>query len=123
MAKVKAFQDADGVPYAYRFTCPGCGDEHILHTGKPNTLGASWSFNNDVDKPTFQPSLNYRTGHYCPGSPPAEACWLCKEAREDNHPSLCLVCHSFIRDGKIQFLGDCTHAFAGQTLELPEIEE
>lgn len=29
------------------------------------------------------------------------------------------VCHSFIRDGQIQFLSDCTHALAGQTVPLP----
>jgi hypothetical protein len=33
------------------------------------------------------------------------------------------VCHSFVTDGKIQFLGDCTHALAGQTVELPEQED
>lgn len=26
----------------------------------------------------------------------------------------------FIRDGQIQFLGDCTHALAGKTVPLPE---
>ena len=31
------------------------------------------------------------------------------------------VCHHFIRDGKIQFLGDCTHALRGQTVDLPDI--
>ena len=29
-------------------------------------------------------------------------------------------CHSFIRDGKIQYLNDCTHEFAGKTVELPD---
>lgn len=31
------------------------------------------------------------------------------------------VCHSFVRDGRIQFLADCTHAMAGQTVDLPEV--
>lgn len=30
------------------------------------------------------------------------------------------ICHSFVRDGKIEFLNDCTHELAGTTLELPE---
>lgn len=30
------------------------------------------------------------------------------------------VCHSFVRAGKIEFLGDCTHALAGQTVALPD---
>ncbi len=29
------------------------------------------------------------------------------------------VCHSFLTDGRIQFLDDCTHAMAGQTVDLP----
>jgi len=28
-------------------------------------------------------------------------------------------CHSFVKDGQIQFLGDCDHALAGQTVDLP----
>ncbi len=28
--------------------------------------------------------------------------------------------HSFIKDGMIEFLGDCTHKLAGQTVDLPE---
>ena len=32
------------------------------------------------------------------------------------------VCHSFITDGRIQFLGDCTHELKGQTVELPEVK-
>jgi hypothetical protein len=30
------------------------------------------------------------------------------------------VCHSFITDGQIQFLGDCTHPMAGQTVPIPK---
>jgi len=31
------------------------------------------------------------------------------------------ICHSFITDGKIQFLSDCTHHLAGQTVDLNDI--
>jgi hypothetical protein len=30
------------------------------------------------------------------------------------------VCHSFVTDGRIQFLNDCTHPLAGQTVDIPE---
>lgn len=30
------------------------------------------------------------------------------------------VCHCFVADGAMQFLGDCTHALAGQTVPIPE---
>jgi hypothetical protein len=52
-----------------------------------------WGFNGDCDKPTISPSL------------------LCK-----SH----ITCHSFIVDGKIQFLSDCTHKLAGQTVDIPD---
>lgn len=32
------------------------------------------------------------------------------------------VCHSFVRDGRIQFLSDCTHKLANQTVDLPDID-
>ena len=32
-----------------------------------------------------------------------------------------LTCHSFVTDGRIQFLADCTHPLAGQTVDLPEV--
>jgi len=31
------------------------------------------------------------------------------------------VCHSYVTDGRIQFLADCTHALAGLTVDLPEL--
>lgn len=30
------------------------------------------------------------------------------------------ICHSFVRDGQIQYLGDCTHEYAGKTVDLPD---
>jgi hypothetical protein len=33
------------------------------------------------------------------------------------------ICHSFITDGRIQFLGDCTHRLAGQTVPIPDWED
>jgi hypothetical protein len=35
-------------------------------------------------------------------------------------PGQPVVCHSFVTDGRIQFLEDCTHELAGQTVDLPE---
>lgn len=76
------------------FTCPGCDCDHAIPVEKPNPAnGAMWSFNGDLDRPTFSPSLH-----------------------------LVGFCHSFVTDGRIQFLSDCTHALAGQTVDLPEVE-
>jgi len=33
-----------------------------------------------------------------------------------------IVCHSFVRNGVIEFLGDCTHELAGQSVELLDVD-
>jgi hypothetical protein len=82
-------------PGVYHLYCPGCECEHAVYTQFRNSLNAIWSWNGSMDRPTFNPSL------------------LVKWTGSVNH-----VCHSFIRDGRIQFLNDCTHKLAGQTVEL-----
>lgn len=98
MAKVYPLKNDNGVVVAYGFTCPGCGCDHAI-----TILGQrAWSFNGDVNKPTFTPSLLvFAQPKSIPPGP---------------------RCHSFIREGKIQFLGDCEHALANQTVDLPDVE-
>lgn len=93
--------------------CPGCKTHHVLHTKiMPDGVSNGWSFNGDFDKPTFSPSLLVRTGKYVPGH----------ENYDDEGLGLSSICHSFITEGKIQFLGDCTHDLKNQTIELPEVD-
>lgn len=33
------------------------------------------------------------------------------------------VCHSFVRDGRIEFLGDCTHELAGKSVALEPVDD
>ena len=105
-----------GADRAATFKCPGCGDTHVIRVSGPK----AWGFNGSVERPTFTPSLLVRTGHFVtPGE-----CWCNydKAHPDDASGFACYRCHSFITDGRIQFLGDCTHALAGQTVDLPEIE-
>ena len=53
-----------------------------------------WTFNGDPDNPTVTPSLVIK--------------------HSDN-----VKCHLFVRDGKIEFLNDSTHALKGRTVEIP----
>lgn len=81
------------------FECPGCQMIHgISHGSGP---GPRWGWNGNVDKPTFTPSV------------------LVRYAWADGDR----VCHSFVTDGCIQFLSDCTHTLAGKTVELPGWED
>lgn len=82
----------------------------------------AWTFNGDYDRPIFSPSVLVRTGHFVPGHENG-LCW-CTYAKE--HPDdgfKCSICHSFVRYGQIQFLNDCTHALAGQTVPLKPFDE
>lgn len=93
------------------FMCPGCREPHQVDLGR-------WSFNGSMERPTFSPSLLVRSGHHAgPGD-----CWCTWNAANPGEPSgfACQVCHSFITDGQIQFLSDCTHALAGRTVPLPD---
>jgi hypothetical protein len=77
----------------FQFYCPGCKCIHSLNN--------SWNFNNDYDnEPTFNPSI------------------LVTGRGDPNYR-----CHSFIREGKIQFLSDCSHELKSQTIDLPEFKE
>lgn len=59
------------------------------------------------------------SGHYVRS--PNAGCWCAwnKDHPDDPTKFKCGVCHSFVRAGRIEFLGDCTHALAGQTVPLP----
>lgn len=84
------------------FWCPGCNSTHqvrVVGDGRPPPL---WSWNGNMVQPTFQPSIKVTTP------------WSRDE--QDEHDD---ICHSFVTDGRIQFLDDCTHKLAGQTVPLP----
>lgn len=112
-----AFKDGN---VAYR--CPGCKHIHVLNVtvGRPRP---TWSSTVADSGLTLQPSVHAKTGHYCPGEKQSPNCWLCNDAAASGDPdSSCGVCHHYVRDGKIQFLPDCTHALAGQTVDMVEYD-
>jgi hypothetical protein len=82
--------------------CPACGYGHLFRTAPHKDLPV-WSFNGDRDRPTFSPSMlvNARTHVANPNA---------------------ILCHSFVREGRIEFLSDCSHSMAGQTVDLPDVE-
>lgn len=59
-----------------------------------HVFDSRWTFNGDLERPTFSPSL------------------LCNQNDSERR------CHLFVREGKIEFLGDCAHHLAGQTVEM-----
>jgi hypothetical protein len=102
-----------------RFWCPGCQTFHGLRVAPSE---GAWGWNGDPLRPTFTPSVLVTSGHYVDGH--QGDCWCNFREREGRESSFhCYRCHSFITDGRIAFLSDCTHALAGQTVDLPEIPE
>lgn len=103
------------------FRCPGCGEAHQVLVGQGP--GPRWGYNGNADRPTFTPSVLVRSGHFAEGRQ-GKDCWCTFEERTGREaPFACRVCHSFVTDGRIHFLSDCTHALAGQTVELPDWPE
>jgi hypothetical protein len=70
-----------------------------------------------MDAPTFTPSI--RVGGVQPLTD-EEAEHVFSGEKIEPRP---MCCHSFVTDGKIQFLGDCTHALAGQTVPLEDFDK
>jgi hypothetical protein len=56
----------------------------------------NWTWNGDTEKPTLRPSI------------------LTSDGERGTR------CHSWVTDGNVQFLDDCTHELKGQTLPLLE---
>jgi hypothetical protein len=94
------------------FWCPGCKELHVVN--------GSWQFNDNYDLPTFSPSILVRGGHYASSWKNGDPCWCTFNAEHPEQVSKheCARCHSFVTDGKISFLSDCTHELAGETLTL-----
>jgi hypothetical protein len=82
------------------FWCPGCDSAHALNS-RPN--GPRWSYNENPDSPTFSPSVLVTLR------------WSQNDDTMKDE-----ICHSFVKGGRIQFLGDCTHKLVNQTVDIPE---
>lgn len=85
--------------------CPGCNDLHQIpfkcaEHGGP--AGIYWDGDPYSNPLTFSPSLMVNQGKGHPGKP---------------------QCHSFVKNGRWQFLPDCTHALAGQFADFAELPE
>lgn len=92
----------------YTFKCPGCKRGHWFQTAlHKGASGPIWNWNGSLSKPTVSPSLLVTYDGL--------------DAGKNGAPES--VCHSYITDGNIQFLGDCTHSLRGQTVPLPLVED
>jgi hypothetical protein len=108
MQRVARITDQSGLEVSYVFECPGCGLSHSFRTESPTRGLPMWTFNGDVERPTFSPSILVQWGK------PQ------KTAEGERLPNIDMRCHSYVREGRIEFLSDCSHHLAGKTVDLPE---
>lgn len=132
LAPIYGTIEGQKVQIGYKFQCPGCGDTHHIYTNAEycaysrkqyNVPCCCWQFNGSVDQPTFNPSVLLRAKAYPSGKMwPSEDEIARMQKGENLSASMTpYVCHSFIREGMIQYLDDCTHELKGQTVALPDI--
>jgi len=78
--------------------CPGCNSLHIyaVNSGVP---GKNWSFNGNVEKPSFSPSM------------------LINRGTPDK------TCHYFLTDGVLQYCSDTAHHLKNQHVPLPPLPQ
>ena len=94
------------------FWCPGCNMAHQVRLS--SDAGGNWGYNGNPDAPTFTPSILVTGTIRMSDAEHAE--YMKTKILPEPVP---FTCHSFVTDGQIQFLGDCTHALANQTVPIP----
>jgi hypothetical protein len=89
--------------------CPACQEMHVFALDGKNSSGAQWTWDGDVENPTFSPSMFIKTN--APDDPRYQP------------QAMSSACHYFLKGGVIQYLGDCTHGLKGQNVPLPVLPE
>lgn len=96
-----------GLEYrALMFWCPGCensdseGGLHMLPIQPYSGGKPCWTFSGTEESPTLEPSILTKMGPYSG-----------------------FICHSYLRNGVIEYLEDCTHKYKGQKIAAPPLPD
>lgn len=79
--------------------CPGCNMWHPFRVKSVMKGSPMWTWDGSEDSPTFQPSMLVNKSY--------------PESR----------CHSFVKNGRIEFLSDCHHDLKNTTVDLPDLDK
>jgi hypothetical protein len=92
--------------------CPACDDAHQISIAPPD----GWSWDGNETSPTISPSILVTGVQWEP-----ELSF--HKPLHHIEPGERTVCHSFVRDGRWEFLADSTHSLAGQTVPMVELPD
>lgn len=81
--------------------CPACDDVHSVAIDEPYKTASRWHFDGNVEMPSLSPSVK-----------------VTKPIGDDSE-----VCHYFLKNGRFEYLLDCTHKLAGMRIPVVEIPE
>lgn len=107
------YEQDGAVRDGYYWWCPGCArwaNEHVDTGGHPGNGThlfhiPPWTFDGNMESPTF------------------EASYLSYGVEPKNGYAGAPRCHSFVRAGMIQYLGDSEHPLAGQTVPMAPLPD
>lgn len=87
--------------------CPACEDTHRITVGQSD----SWTWDGNEAAPTISPSILVQGVQWDESSD-------FHKPRHHIATGEQTICHSLVRSGVWEFLGDCTHDLAGQKVSL-----
>lgn len=101
--------------------CPACNEAHEI-----TIEGAhAWSWNGDTAAPSVTPSIKVSATRL--GISESELDRILAETHVAGELEAVLskhrfqlICHFFLTQGRLQFLADCSHDWAGLTVDLPD---
>lgn len=116
----------EGQKIGWMLFCPACKCGHAIQTStergvydRDGKMGDTWTLNGSLDKPTIRASLLVKGNRWDPPVHEGNIQEWRRQPWEQHEVST--VCHSFVTDGRIEFLGDCTHDLKGKTVDLEEV--
>lgn len=98
--KLESINDPDNklIEGYYGFECPGCKHDHFINVN-PKVMNLVWDFDFNFKNPTVSPSI----------------------LNKGNYKDTQTICHLFIKNGRIEYLNDCTHHLSGRTIDMIDV--
>jgi hypothetical protein len=148
--KLKRRVNSDGSPNGWCHYCPGCKSLHCITVEGPGwrpDSGPRWTFDGNVDSPTFGPSMHVFVTDYNHDA----SKWIIKRKDKNKRgaerfdtreqaQAACpselwepvfdyvskhdrTVCHYHLQKGVLRYCADSPHALRSQNVPLPDLPE